>query len=54
MWASPILWSAMRENGFLVADDINDNTAFKHFCESVGRIPVIIEYDGKFVGIIAK
>lgn len=54
MWATPLLWNALNKNGFLVADDINDNLAFKHFCESVNRTPVIIEYLEKYVGVIVK
>lgn len=54
MWASPLLWSALKTGGFFVSDDINDNIAFKHFCEHVNRKPVIIEHFGKYVGIIIK
>ncbi|MEO5650312.1 MAG: class I SAM-dependent methyltransferase [Ginsengibacter sp.] len=54
MWATPLLWNALTKNCFLVADDINDNLAFKHFCESVNRTPVIIEHSGKYVGVIIK
>lgn len=53
-WASPILWRALKEGGYFVSDDINDNIAFKQFCESVNRVPVIIEHLGKFVGAIKK
>jgi hypothetical protein len=54
MWASPLLWNALSKNGFFIADDINDNLAFKHFCESVNRTPVIIEHNKKYVGVIVK
>lgn len=54
MWASPLLWNALKIGGFFVSDDINDNIAFKHFCEQVNRKPVIIEHFGKYVGIIIK
>lgn len=54
MWASPLIWSALTPGGLFVADDINDNLAFKHFCNSVQRIPVIIEHQGKYVGVIVK
>lgn len=54
MWASPLLWKALNKGGFFVADDINDNLAFQHFCGSVHRTPVIIEHLGKFVGVIVK
>jgi hypothetical protein len=54
MWATPLLWSALKKNCFLVVDDINDNLAFKHFCESVKKNPIIIEHLGKYVGVIIK
>jgi predicted O-methyltransferase YrrM len=54
MWATPLLWKALKKDCFLVSDDINDNLAFKHFSESVNRTPVIIEYSGKYVGVIVK
>jgi predicted O-methyltransferase YrrM len=54
MWASPILWEHLREKGYFIADDINDNIAFKEFCESVERKPIVFESGGKYVGIIRK
>lgn len=54
MWASPIIWNHLREGGLFVSDDINDNLAFKHFSETVGREAVIIEHLGKYVGVIRK
>lgn len=54
MWATPLLWAALNKNCFFVSDDINDNLAFKHFCESVNRTPVIIEHTGKYVGVVVK
>ena len=53
-WSSPILWSSLKNGGLFVSDDINDNIAFKQFCEDVNRIPIIIEHLGKYVGIIKK
>lgn len=54
MWSSPLLWDALKEGGFFVSDDINDNIAFKHFSEQVNRTPFIIEHQGKYVGVIIK
>ena len=54
MWASPLIWKALNVGGFFVADDINDNLAFKHFCKSVNRSPVIIKHLDKYVGVIIK
>lgn len=54
MWASPLLWKALKTGGFFISDDINDNLAFKHFCETVNKKPIIIEHLGKYVGVIIK
>ena len=54
MWASPLLWKSLNKGGLFIADDINDNLAFKHFCESVDRTPIIIRHLGKYVGVIIK
>lgn len=53
-WSSPILWKALKVGGLFVSDDINDNLAFKHFCKSIDRKPIIIEHLGKYVGIVVK
>jgi len=53
-WSSPILWKALKVGGLFVSDDINDNLAFKHFCKSVDRKPIIIEHLGKYVGVVVK
>ena len=54
MWSSPILWKALKVGGLFISDDINDNLAFKHFCKSVDRKPIIIEHLGKYVGVVVK
>lgn len=54
MWASPLLWNTLKKGGFFISDDINDNLAFKHFCDKVNKKPIIIEHLGKYVGVIIK
>ena len=54
MWASPILWSSLNAGGLFISDDINDNLGFKHFGESVNRTPIIVEHQGKYVGVLTK
>ena len=58
MWALPKLWVAIKTGGILVCDDVNDNLAFKHFCESEKVHPVIVKtFDSqvqKYVGIAVK
>lgn len=53
-WAYPLLWGALRKNCLLISDDIQDNIAFFEFCKKTNREPVIVESQGKFVGIIQK
>ncbi len=53
-WAAPLLWKALKPGSCFVSDDINDNIAFKDFCQLVNREPVIIEHLGKYVGVIVK
>ncbi|MCT4581708.1 MAG: class I SAM-dependent methyltransferase [Flavobacteriales bacterium] len=54
MWASPLLWKALKDGGLFISDDINDNLGFKHFCDSIDQTPIIIEHLGKYVGILRK
>tara|TARA_B110001452_G_C15128078_1_gene393109 strand:- start:189 stop:956 length:768 start_codon:yes stop_codon:yes gene_type:complete len=54
MWSAPILWAALKKGGLFISDDINDNLAFKHYCEEINRTPIIIEHQKKYVGIIQK
>lgn len=54
MWATPLLWNSLRPGGILMVDDINDNIAFREFCQSVQVTPVITEHLGKYAGIIKK
>ncbi len=53
-WATPLLWDALRPNGIMMIDDINDNIAFQEFCQRVSMKPVIIEHQNKYVGILIK
>lgn len=58
IWALPKLWSMIKKGGVLICDDINDNLAFKHFCENEIIDPIVVKtFDSqveKFVGIAIK
>lgn len=54
IWAYNLLWNKLRKGGVFMSDDIGDNAAFKDFCEKNGFDPHIIEFDGKYAGIIIK
>lgn len=59
MWAYPLLWTALRDGGIFISDDIDDNLAFREFSQQVSAHPIVIrmrdEYVGeKFVGVLIK
>lgn len=54
MWAYQLLWRHLDTDGIFISDDIQDNIAFKEFCESIGQKPLIIESQKKYVGYVRK
>ncbi len=54
MFALPKLWAAIRPNGLLICDDIQDNFGFRDFCEAQNVPFAITKSDGKYVGLVAK
>ena len=54
IWAYNTLFGKVRNGGVFMSDDIGDNAAFKHFCEARNINPYVIEFDGKYAGIIIK
>lgn len=54
IWAYNLLFSKVREGGIFMSDDIGDNAAFKDFCETKGLKPYVVEFDGKYAGLIIK
>ena len=38
----------------MISDDVGDNLEFKNFAEVVNRVPVIVEWNGKYQGILIK
>jgi hypothetical protein len=52
IWAYNLLFSKVREGGIFMSDDIGDNAAFKDFCETKGLKPYVVEFDGKYAGLI--
>lgn len=53
-WSSPLLWEALRPGGLFISDDIQDNSAFKEFAEHLNMKPLVVESQGKWVGILQK
>lgn len=54
IWAYAILWDKVRKGGIFMSDDIADNAAFMDYCIQNNRKPVIVEFDGKYAGVIIK
>lgn len=54
MLSYPKLYHKLRKGGVFISDDINDNLAFKHFCETYNQSPVIINFENRFVGFFIK
>ena len=47
-----MMWQCLRPGGVLVSDDVGDDLGFKQFCEKVGKVPVIVKWNGKYQGIV--
>lgn len=54
MWAYPKLWEKLRVGGYFLSDDIGDNIAFKDWVEEMKLSPIILKFEGKYIGIIEK
>lgn len=54
MWAYELLWEKVRNGGIFMSDDIGDNAAFMDYCLQNNHKPIIVEFDGKFAGLIVK
>lgn len=54
MTTYPKLYKKLRAGGVFVSDDIQDNIAFKHFCEKLNLDPVVISFRNQFVGAFIK
>lgn len=54
IWAYKTLWQKLKKGGVFMSDDIGDNAAFMHFCEKNNLDPHVIEFDGKYAGVVVK
>lgn len=54
MFAYPLLWKALRSEGLFVSDDIGDNMGFFDFATQVGRMPIVVEWEKKYIGILRR
>tara|TARA_B100000795_G_scaffold262621_2_gene240744 strand:- start:99 stop:863 length:765 start_codon:yes stop_codon:yes gene_type:complete len=53
-YAYPILWKSLRSGGLFVSDDIQDNLYFSEFVKNKSLKFSVVEFKGKFVGLIRK
>ena len=53
-YAYPILWNSLNPKGLFISDDIQDNLYFSQFTKQHSLNFAVIEFEGKFVGLIRK
>ena len=53
-FAYPILWKALNPNGLFISDDIQDNLYFSNFVEKNFLKFAVVEFEGKYIGLIRK
>ena len=53
-YAYPILWDSLKSGGLFISDDIQDNLYFSEFVKKKNLKFVIVEFEGKFIGLIRK
>ena len=53
-YAYPILWNSLKPNGLFITDDIQDNLYFFEFVKNNSLKFAVIEFEGKYVGLIRK
>ena len=53
-WSQPIIYNSIRKDGLFISDDIDDNGAFREFVLQNNLKFFVIEFEGRYVGIIKK
>ena len=53
-YAYPILWKSLKSGGLFISDDIQDNLYFAEYVKDKSFKFAIVEFKGKFIGIIRK
>lgn len=54
MYAYPLMWNALVPGGLLISDDIQDNFAFRDFCERRGIPFHVVRNGDKYAGLARK
>ena len=53
-YAYPILWKSLRSGGLFISDDVQDNLYFSKYVKNKSLKFAVVEFEGKFVGLIRK
>lgn len=53
-WAYNELYKHLRNGGIFISDDIGDNSAYQDFCEKNAIESLVVEFEGKYVGVFVK
>lgn len=54
MWAYGELYKILRKGGVFISDDIGDNSAYQDFCKKNDINTIVVEFEGKYIGIFTK
>tara|TARA_B110000014_G_scaffold250757_1_gene227356 strand:+ start:8615 stop:9382 length:768 start_codon:yes stop_codon:yes gene_type:complete len=53
-WSQPLIWKHLKKGGIFISDDIEDNSAFREFVEENQIEFCVLEFEGKYVGMVKK
>ena len=53
-WSQEIIWKSLKNGGIFISDDVEDNTAFMEFVAQHRLKYSILEFEGKYVGVMKK
>jgi predicted O-methyltransferase YrrM len=54
-WAYPLIWESLKQGGWLISDDVQDNSAFlDYFVDKLGLEPTVIDFENKKIGVVQK
>ena len=54
MQTAQLIWDHLKMGGYFMSINIHNNVAFKDFCDSKNRDPIVFKSHNKYIGIIRK
>jgi len=54
MWAYHKIYKRLRPGAVFISDDIGDNSAYQDFCNRMNISTLVVEYNGKYIGVFVK